>query len=83
MVYKPAQRWGNVPSVNKTSYADANGRKDIVLYFVMQPTWIPTGAIPHGQPTDFGHNFNVDVYLAAMILRFYIWYDNFIIYGLA
>ena len=56
MVYQPAQMWGNVPSVNKTPYADVNGRKDIALYFVMLPTWIPKGAHPRGQPTDFGHN---------------------------
>ena len=51
MVYQPAQTWGNVPSVNKTPYADVNGRKDIALYFEMLPTWIPTGALPQGQPT--------------------------------
>ena len=55
MVYQPAQTWGKVPIVNKTPYADVNGREDITLYFVTLPTWIPTGALPQGQSTEFGH----------------------------
>ena len=55
MVYQPAQTWGKVPIVNKTPYADVNGREDIALYFVTLPTWIPTGALPQGQSTEFGH----------------------------
>ena len=49
MVYQPAQTWGQVPIVNKTPYADVNGREDIALYFVTLSTNLDSdrGTSPH------------------------------------